>query len=91
MASESNPLTGYVNHESEVGYKVNIIEIIRYKDSQPYPNPEERPEAWISAEWKTFFRFNKIEEFGPVETTSFKRPNGKNVKHPPQNYVEVVD
>lgn len=91
MASESNPLTGYVNYEGKVEHKVNIIEIIRYKVPKPYPNPDERPEEWVNAEWKTFFRFNKIEEFGPVETISFKRPNGENVKHPPQNYVEVVD
>jgi len=91
MASESNPLIGYVNHEGQVGHKVNIIEIIRYQDPKSYPNSNERPEEWVNAEWKTFFRFNKIEEFGPVETTSFKRSNGENVKHPPQNYVGVVD
>ena len=91
MASRSNPLTGYVNYEGEVGHKVDIIEIIRYNTPQLYPNPNERPERWRDAQWKTFFRFNKIEDFGPVETTSFKRPNGENVKHPPQNYVEVVD
>ena len=89
--SPSNPLIGYINYESKVRYRVRIIEIICNKIAKPYPNKEERPEEWDDGMWRTFFRFNEFEEIDPIDTTSFKKTNGQFVKHPPQNYVEVVD
>lgn len=94
MTSESNPLTGYINYEGKVRYKVNIIEIQRSIFPRSYDNSQERPQEWAEddTKFKTFFRYNKIEEIGPLDTTLlFKRPNGENVKHPIMNYVEVLD
>lgn len=90
-ASETNPLIGYINHESYVRYKVNIIEIIRYDSPQEYPNADERPEGWADAAFSTFFRYNHMEEISPVKTTSLVKTNGDQVKHPPQNYIEVEE
>lgn len=91
VVSPSNPLIGYINYESKVRYKVRIIGIICNKIAKLYPNKWERPEEWDDSKWKTFFRVNKFEEINPIDTTSFNKPNGEFVKHPPQNYVEVVD